>query len=106
MSKIIHITDDQFEAEVLKSTTPVLVDFWATWCGPCRQVGSILDELSEEMPEVKFVKIDIDKNSVYSGKLGIMSIPTMIIYKNGEITGKQIGALSKKDLKGFIESYI
>ena len=71
MSKVLHLNDSDFENEVINSDVPVLVDFWATWCGPCKMIAPSLDELSEEMPNVKFVKIDIDKNSGYAGQLGI-----------------------------------
>lgn len=106
MSKVLHINDNDFEQEVIKSDLAVLVDFWATWCGPCKMVAPSLDELSEEMPQVKFVKVDIDKNTAYAGQLGIMSIPTMLIYKNGEVVGKQVGAMPKDAIKSFIESFI
>ena len=106
MSKVLHINDNDFEQEVIKSDLPVLVDFWATWCGPCKMVAPSLDELSEEMPQVKFVIVDIDKNTAYAGQLGIMSIPTMLIYKNGEVVGKQVGAMPKDAIKSFIESFI
>ena len=101
-----HITDDEYENAVLKSETPVLVDFWASWCGPCKMVGPILEELSEELSGVKIVKIDIDQNNAWAGKLGIMSIPTMLIYKDGEVVAKQVGALPKEELKGFIQAHI
>ena len=104
--KIIHLNDDQFENEVINSDKPVLVDFWATWCGPCRMVGPIIEDLAEEMSEVKFCKDDIDKNSGYAGKLGVMSIPTLLLYKNGEIVGKQVGALPKEELAAFIKNLI
>ncbi|HAH71347.1 MAG: thioredoxin [Succinatimonas sp.] len=106
MSKVLHLNDSDFENEVINSDVPVLVDFWATWCGPCKMIAPSLDELSEEMPNVKFVKIDIDKNSGYAGQLGIMSIPTLLIYKNGEVVGKQVGAMPKDSIKNFIESFI
>lgn len=106
MSKVLHLNDSDFENEVINSGVPVLVDFWATWCGPCKMIAPSLDELSEEMPNVKFVKIDIDKNSGYAGQLGIMSIPTLLIYKNGEVVGKQVGAMPKDSIKNFIESFI
>lgn len=106
MSKVLHLNDSDFENEVINSDVPLLVDFWATWCGPCKMIAPSLDELSEEMPNVKFVKIDIDKNSGYAGQLGIMSIPTLLIYKNGEVVGKQVGAMPKDSIKNFIESFI
>ena len=106
MSKVLHLNDSDFENEVINSDVPVLVDFWATWCGPCKMIAPSLDELSEEMPNVKFVKIDIDNNSGYAGQLGIMSIPTLLIYKNGKVVGKQVGAMPKDSIKNFIESFI
>ena len=102
--KVLHINDDQFEHEVIGSDRPVFVDFWAPWCGPCRMVGPFIDELAEEMPNVKFVKIDIDKNSEVAAKLGVMSIPNMIVFKDGNIVNRQIGGLPKNELKAFIEN--
>ena len=81
-----------------------LVDFYADWCGPCRMVGPFIDELAEEMPNVKFVKIDIDKNTEVAAKLGVMSIPNMIVFKDGNIVNRQIGGLPKNELKAFIEN--
>ncbi len=104
--KVQIVTDEDFEAEVLKSAKPVLVDFWATWCGPCRMVAPVVEELAGEMPQVKFCKTDVDENGGYAGKLGIMSIPALIVFKDGEVVGKQIGAVSKGELKAFIENAI
>lgn len=101
-----HINDDEYENVVVKSDVPVLVDFWAPWCGPCKMVGPILEELSEELEGVKICKIDIDQNTAWAAKLGVMSIPTMLIYKDGEVTAKQVGALPKEELKNFITSHI
>ena len=102
--KVLHINDDQFEQEVIGSDRPVFVDFWAPWCGPCRMVGPFIDELAEEMPNVKFVKSDIDKNTEVAAKLGVMSIPNMIVFKDGNIVNRQIGGLPKNELKAFIEN--
>ena len=102
--KVLHINDDKFEHEVIGSDRPVFVDFWAPWCGPCRMVGPFIDELAEEMPNVKFVKIDIDKNTEVAAKLGVMSIPNMIVFKDGNIVNRQIGGLPKNELKAFIEN--
>ena len=102
--KLIHINDEQFEAEVIKSDKPVLVDFWASWCGPCRMVGTYLEDLAEELPDVKFVKVDIDENSTNAAKYGVMSIPNLVLFKNGEIINRQVGALPKNELKALIEN--
>ncbi len=102
--KVTPITDDQFETEVLKADKPVLVDFWAPWCGPCRTVGPIVEELSEEIAEVKFCKVNVDENGGYAGKFGIMSIPTLILFKDGEIVNRQVGALQKDELSAFIKN--
>lgn len=103
---VVHINDEEFETAVLKSDVPVLVDFWAPWCGPCKMVGPTLEELSEELEGVKICKIDIDQNTAWASKLGVMSIPTLLLYQDGEITAKQVGALPKEELKNFIVSHI
>lgn len=102
--KVLHIDDSQFEEEVLKSDKPVFVDFWAQWCGPCKMIGPIVEELADEMENVKFVKVDIDQNQEYAAKYGVMSIPNMLIFKDGNIVNRQIGALPKNELKAFIEN--
>lgn len=102
--KIVYLTDDTFEEEVLKSDKPVLLDFWAPWCGPCRAVGPILDELAEEMDDIKICKMNIDEHQVAAVQWKVMSIPTLLVFKNGEMLAQQIGALNKSDLKAFIDN--
>ena len=82
---ITNITKENFEAEVLKSEKPVLVDFWATWCGPCKMIGPVIEEIANEHPEIKVCKINVDEEGELSIKHGVMSIPTLMIFKNGEI---------------------
>ncbi|MCK0515051.1 thioredoxin [Anaerobiospirillum sp. NML120448] len=100
--KIVHLTDDTFESEVLKSDKPVLLDFWAPWCGPCRMVGPILDDLANEQDDVKICKINIDDHQQAATQWQVMSIPTLLVFKNGEMVGQRVGAISKADLKDFI----
>lgn len=96
MSKAVTVSDATFVDEVLNSDTPVLVDFWAAWCGPCRVVGPILDEISVEQDgKLKIAKINIDENQSITQQLGISSIPTMMLYKNGEIVERIVGAYPK-----------
>jgi thioredoxin 1 len=99
MSKPINITDDTFEAEVLQSDMPVVVDFWATWCGPCKMIAPILEELANEMNgHVKITKLDVDSNNKTAGKYNIMSIPSLLFFKNGEVVDRVVGALPKAQL--------
>lgn len=93
---VTNVTTKNFEDEVLKSGKPVLIDFWASWCGPCRMVSPLVDELAEEHPEYKFCKVNVDEEEPLAIKFGIMSIPTLIVFKNGTETAKQIGALPKE----------
>jgi len=100
----MEITDATFDAEVTKSDLPVLVDFWAIWCGPCRMIAPIVEELSKEyIGKVKFGKVDIDTNNETAIQFGIRSIPTLLLFKNGIIAGQVIGAVSKENLKSRIE---
>ena len=100
-----EITDSNFEAEVLKSDIPVLVDFWAPWCGPCKQMGPIVDELATEYEgKVKVVKMNVDENTEVPGKHSVMSIPTFIIFKGGEAVGNFVGAKSKEDVKAELDA--
>ena len=100
MSKPTAINDSDFEQKVLKATRPVLVDFWATWCGPCRMVAPIVDELAEEYSgKVDFVKVDVDQNQATAARYNIMSIPTLLVFKNGQPVSHIVGARPKGELK-------
>jgi thioredoxin 1 len=100
MAKPFEVTDASFDAEVIKSDTPVLVDFWAPWCGPCRMVAPIVDELSDEYDgKVKFVKLNTDDNVKTASQYQIRSIPTLLVFKGGEPVGQIIGFRPKSDLK-------
>ena len=104
---IVHVTDSNFDDEVLKASGPVLVDFWATWCGPCKMIAPVLDELSEEYAgKVKICKLDVDAHPGTAPKYNVKGIPTLILFKNGEVAGKKVGAMSKSQLAAFIDSTI
>ena len=101
------ISDTSFDADVLKSDKPVLVDFWATWCGPCKMVAPIFDEVSKEYAgKVTFAKMDVDSNQATPARFGIRGIPTLILFKNGTVAAQKVGALSKSQLIAFINSNI
>ena len=108
MSKnIIHLSDATFESEVLQSTVPVLVDYWAEWCGPCKMIAPILDEISKDYDgKLKIAKLNIDENAQTPAKFGIRGIPTLMIFKNGNVEATKVGALSKSQLTTFIDSNI
>ncbi len=99
-----QITDAMFESSVLKSDIPVLLDFWAPWCGPCRAIGPIVDELSQEYAgKIAFCKMNVDENPATPAKFGIMAIPTLTLFKNGETVDKITGAVAKAALKDFLD---
>jgi thioredoxin 1 len=104
---ITHLSDDAFEQEVLQSQLPVLVDYWAEWCGPCKMIAPILDEISKEYADrLKIAKLNIDENQKTPQKYGIRGIPTLMLFKNGNVEATKVGALSKSQLTAFIDSYI
>ena len=94
----IKITKDNFEAEVLQAEKPVLVDFWAVWCGPCQMVGPVLEEISEERDDLIVGKVNVDEEQELAAQFGVMSIPTMILFKGGEAAGKLVGAMPKEEI--------
>jgi len=104
---IIHVSDATFEEQVLNSKIPVLVDYWAEWCGPCKMIAPILDEISDEYTgKLTVAKINIDENQSTPQKYAVRGIPTLMIFKNGEIAGTKVGAMSKSQLSAFIDSVI
>lgn len=96
--EVLTITKENFEGEVLQSDKPVLLDFWAVWCGPCRMVSPIVDEIANERDDIKVGKINVDEQSELSQQFGVMSIPTLVVMKNGEIANKAVGALPKDEI--------
>jgi len=102
---IVSVTDDSFTDEVLKSDIPVLVDYWADWCGPCKMIAPILDEIAQEYAgKLKVAKFNVDENTNTPPKYGIRGIPTLILFKEGEVEATKVGALSKSQLTAFIDS--
>jgi thioredoxin 1 len=102
---IAHLSDASFEADVLQSDVPVLVDFWAEWCGPCRMIAPILDELAPQYAgRVKIAKLNIDENQDTTAKFGVRGIPTLLMFKDGEVSGTQVGAVSKTQLAEFMDA--
>lgn len=107
MSKPIDVTDDTFDQEVLQSGKPVIVDFWAVWCGPCKMIAPILEEIAGEYGErVKVVKLDVDANNKTAGRYNIMSIPSLLFFRNGEMVDQVVGAIPKAQLTSRLEKVL
>jgi thioredoxin 1 len=107
MNTYINITDENFEAEVLKSQIPVLLDFWASWCNPCKMIGPFIEQLADEYSgRVKVGKVNVDEAGEISNRHGIVSIPTLVVYKNGQIVNQAVGAFPKKDIEALIKDFI
>jgi thioredoxin 1 len=99
MAKPVHVTDSTFDAQVLKSDIPVLTDFWAEWCAPCKMIAPILEEIAEDYEgQIKIAKVDVDENNQIAMKLGVQSIPTLILFKNGQAVERVVGAMPKERL--------
>jgi thioredoxin 1 len=104
---LVHITDDNFEKEVLESTEPVLIDFWAVWCGPCRMIAPVVEELASEYAgKAKIGKLDVDSNPMVASKYGIRSIPTLLIFKDGKVVEQIVGAVPKQKLVSALEGQL
>ena len=97
-AKVIELNASNFEREVLQSQKPVLVDFWASWCGPCRMLAPVIDEIAEENEDVKVCKVNVDEQEELAARFGIMSIPTLLVFKNGNLQGQTVGVQSKQAL--------
>jgi thioredoxin 1 len=100
---VLHVTVEDFEKEVLQAEKPVLVDFWATWCGPCKMISPIIEELASESSEVKFCKVNVDEQSTLAQKYRIMSIPTLLVIKDGEVVNTSVGLKSKSDIQAMLQ---
>ena len=104
---IVYVTDDSFEDDVLQSTKPVLVDYWAEWCGPCKMIAPILEEVSGDYDDkLTIAKLDVDSNQSTSTKYGIRGVPTLMLFKEGDVVATHVGALSKSQLTAFIDGNI
>ena len=104
---VVQLTDSDFQAEVLEAEGPILVDFWATWCGPCKMIAPVLDELADEYAgKIKICKMDVDSNRETPMKFNVRGIPTLIIFKGGDVESMKVGAVSKSQLKEFVDSAI
>ena len=106
-TNITHVTDQSFEADVLNSGETVLVDYWAEWCGPCKMIAPVLEEIAGTYAgKIKIAKMDVDANQEVPAKYGIRGIPTLILFKNGEEVAKKVGAMSKSQLTAFLDSHV
>ena len=104
---LVHVTDASFESDVLQSEVPALIDFWAAWCGPCKMIAPLLEELSNEYAgRIKVCKIDVDSNPETAAKFNVRGIPTLLVFKNGSIEATKVGALSKSQLVEFVDSFV
>jgi thioredoxin 1 len=104
---VVHLTDAEFEAKVLKSADPVLVDYWAEWCGPCKMIAPILDEIAADYAgKLTVAKLNIDDNPTTPQRFGVRGIPTLMLFKNGEVEGTKVGAMSKSQLSAFLDTYL
>ena len=100
---LLHFTSENFEEQVIGATVPVLVDFFATWCGPCRMLSPVVEEIAEEHPEYLVGKVDVDEEVELAQRFGVMSIPTLIVFRNGDVSAKQIGYCDKEEILAMLE---
>lgn len=100
---VVTITKQNFEAEVLQSTKPVLLDFWASWCGPCRMLSPVVDEVAQERADIKVGKVNVDEQPELAGQVGVMSIPTLLVFKNGKLVNQTVGARPKSAVLALLD---